>query len=171
MRYSLLMKFVACLLAAAIGYSASRADLTAQTPDGQRVHLKDLRGKLVVLNFWATWCGPCREELPMLVRASRNADAAFIAVALDDAKTRAKVPEAARQFGITFPVWVGATGDDLYKLSKAEMVPATLFVDRDGTVVATVSGQIRESELQERLAWLTGDRKAPRPQEYVSHPN
>ena len=93
--------------------AAPKADLNAKSLDGQKVHLKDLRGKLVVLNFWATWCGPCREELPMLVKtaqASANPDLVFIAVSVDDAKTQGKVPDAARQFGITFPVWVGANG-------------------------------------------------------------
>ena len=111
--------------------AASKADLNAMSLDGQKVHLKDLRGKLVVLNFWATWCGPCREELPMLVKtakASTNADLVFIAVSVDDSKTQVKVPDSARQFGIPFPVWVGANGDDVYKLSRGEAVPATIFI-------------------------------------------
>jgi thiol-disulfide isomerase/thioredoxin len=154
--------------------AASKADLNAKSLDGQMVHLKDLRGKLVVLNFWATWCGPCREELPMLIKtaqASADQDLVFIAVSVDDSKTQAKVPGAVRQFGITFPVWVGATTDDLYKLSKGEAVPATVFIDRDGTIEARVSGEIRESELKERLKWLTGDRKGSKPKEFVSHLN
>jgi hypothetical protein len=77
--------------------------------------------------------------------------------------------DAARHFGITFPVWVGANGDDLYRLSKANAVPATIFIDRDGTIAARVSGEIRESELKERLNWLTGNRSGARPQEFVSH--
>jgi len=154
--------------------AASKADLNARSLDGQKVHLKDLRGKLIVLNFWATWCGPCRDELPMLVKtaqANSNADLVFIAVSVDDAKTQARVPDAVKQFGITFPVWVGASGDDLYRLSKGEAAPATIFIDRDGNIEARVSGQIRESELQERINWLTGDRKGAKPQEFISHIN
>ena len=110
------------LLVASVAGAASKADLNAKSLDGQKVRLKDLRGKLVVLNFWATWCGPCREELPMLIKtakASTNADLVFIAVSVDDSKTQVKVPDSARQFGISFPVWVGANGDDVYKSPKA----------------------------------------------------
>ena len=162
------------LLIVSVGGAASKADLNVTRLDGQKVHLKDLRGKLVVLNFWATWCGPCREELPMLVRTARatsNPDLAFIAVSVDDSKTQGKIPDSVKQFGITFPVWVGANGDDLYKLSRGEAVPATIFIDRDGTIDARVSGEIRENELKERIDWLTGERKGVKPQEFISHVN
>jgi thiol-disulfide isomerase/thioredoxin len=165
---------VLAVLLTSVASAASKADLNAKSLDGRKVHLKDLRGKLVVLNFWATWCGPCREELPMLVKIAKsnaNQDLVFIAVSVDDSKTQDKVPESARQFGITFPVWVGANGDDLYKLSKGEAVPATIFIDRDGTIEARVSGEIRENEVKERMDWLTGDRQGARPLEFISHVN
>jgi hypothetical protein len=95
----------------------------------------------------------------------------FIAVSVDDSKTQVKVPDSARQFGISFPVWVGANGDDVYKLSKGEAVPATIFIDRDGTIEARVSGEIRENQLKERIDWLTGDRKGTKPQEFISSVN
>jgi len=165
---------ISSLLLATTVTAASKADLNAKTVDGQKVKLKDLRGKLVVLNFWATWCGPCRVEMPMLTKAAQAAsgqDVVFVAVSVDDAKTQGKVPDAVKQFGIAFPVWIGATGDDVFRLSKGEAVPATLFVDRDGTILATVSGQIREDELKQRMDWLTGDRKGDKPKEFLSHVN
>lgn len=155
-------------------WAASKADLNAKTLDGQKVHLKDLRGKLVVLNLWATWCGPCRSEMPMLVRTAQTnttPDLVFIAVSVDDAKTQPNIPASVSKFGISFPVWAGATGDDVYRLSKGEAVPATIFIDRDGSIEARVSGEIRESELKERINWLTGDRKSTKPQEFISHAN
>jgi thiol-disulfide isomerase/thioredoxin len=160
------------LFVVAVASGASKADLDAKSLDGRKVHLKGLRGKLVVLNFWATWCGPCREELPMLVKiaqASDNPDLVFIAVSVDDSKTQANIPDSVSKFGITFPVWVGANGDDVYKLSKGEAVPATIFIDRDGTIEARVSGEIREKELRERIDWLKGDRKGVKPEAFQSH--
>jgi thiol-disulfide isomerase/thioredoxin len=154
--------------------AASKAELNAKSLDGRKVRLRDLRGKFVVLNFWATWCEPCREEMPMLVKAAQaitSPDVVFIAASVDESKTQAGIPGAVSRFGITFPVWTGATGDDLFKLSKGQAVPATIFIDRDGAIQAIVSGQIREGELKERLNWLTGDRTGARPKEFISHVN
>ena len=78
-------------------------------------------------------------------------------------------PESVQNFGITFPVWTGISGDALFRLSKGEAVPATVFIDRDGTIQSQVSGQITQEELQQRLAWLTGDRTRPKPASFVSH--
>jgi thiol-disulfide isomerase/thioredoxin len=152
--------------------AAPKADLSVKNLNGEKVRLKDYRGKLVVLNFWATWCGPCREELPMLVRIAKahaSPDLIFVAASADDRETLGKVGDAARGFGITFPVWIGANADDLHRLSTADAVPATIFIDRDGSITARVSGEIRESELEERINWLTGDRKGVKPKEFVSH--
>jgi thiol-disulfide isomerase/thioredoxin len=160
------------LLVVGIMRAAPRADLTAKNLDGQKVRLKEMRGNLVVLNFWATWCGPCKEEMPMLVRIAKEnpmLGLKFIAVSVDDRETQDKVGEMAPHFGISFPVWVGANADDLYRLSNGEAVPATIFIDRDGTIVARVSGEIREAELKERIGWLTGNRSGKPPQEFVSH--
>ncbi len=159
-------------MSATLATAAPKAELSARTLDGQKVHLKDLRGSLVVLNFWATWCMPCREEMPMLVKAAQQTtrtDLHFVAISVDDAKTRAAIAESVARYAIPFPVWTGANGDDVYRLSKGEAVPATIFIDRDGAILSIVSGQIREPELLERLAWLTGDRKGAAPAEFVSH--
>jgi len=159
-------------LTAAGGAKPKPVDLTLTDLSGTRVHLRDLRGKIVVLNLWATWGGPCKAELPLLVTAEReykDRGVAFIAASLDDAKSRARIPDFINQSGIAFPVWTGATGDDLAKLGLGEAVPATAFIDAEGRIAARVSGQIRESEIKERLDWLLGGQSGPAPKTFVQH--
>jgi thiol-disulfide isomerase/thioredoxin len=151
---------------------ASPVDLTLTGLDGKRVHLRDQRGNIVVLNFWATWCGACKEEMPMLVEAQKTwgpKGVIFLGASLDDKGTKKDVPEFIRKFQITFPVWLGAGPDDLAKLGMGEAVPDTAFLDQDGIVFARVRGEIRKAELEERLDWITGDRTRPAPQALVIH--
>jgi thiol-disulfide isomerase/thioredoxin len=146
--------------------------LTLHNLAGEKVKLGDYRGKVVVLNFWATWCGPCREELPMLVAAEKawsRTGAIFIAVSLDDNKTKANIPAFVAQYHLGFPVWTGASTDELDTFHLGQGVPDTVFIDESGTIVARVLGEIRRDELDERLAWLTGGRKSPRPAALINH--
>ena len=151
---------------------ASPVDLTLTDLDGKRVHLREYRGQIVVLNFWATWCVPCQEEMPMLVEANKTWNPKgiiFIGASLDEKATRKNVPDFIRKFAVTFPVWLGAGPDDLAKLGMGEAVPDTAFLDRDGIIFARVRGEIRQAELEERLNWITGDRRGPAPEALVIH--
>lgn len=139
---------------------------------GKKVHLRELRGKPVVLNIWATWCLPCREEMPMMVGAEKvwgQKGVLFVGASLDDNKTRQNIPAFVKEFQVTFPIWTGATLDDLARLRLGEAVPDTAFLDSEGAVFARVRGEIRRTELDERLEWVTGDRTRPAPQPLVVH--
>lgn len=143
------------------------AELNLTDLDGHKVHLKDCRGKIVVLNFWATWCVPCKEEMPLLVSAAKQWQAkgiVFIGASLDDRASQKNIPGFLKTFGIEFPIWKGATGDDLAKLGMGEAVPDTAFLNKDGVILMRVMGEIKKTELMERLEWITGDRKSPSPQ-------
>jgi thiol-disulfide isomerase/thioredoxin len=149
-----------------------KAELSLKDLAGKRVRLRDLRGKIVVLNFWATWCGPCREEMPRLVEAEKQyptSGIVFLGVSLDEPKTRAKIAQFIHDNQIDFPVWVGATADDLDRLDMGPAVPATAFVSQEGLLVARVSGEIRPEELKERLDWLTNGQVGPPPKARVVH--
>jgi thiol-disulfide isomerase/thioredoxin len=170
---------ISCLLlfaGAAALVSAPKTEFPAELNlvdlDGRKVHLKDYRANVVVLNFWATWCGPCRDEMPMLVEVEKAwtpKGVVFIGASLDDRKTIKAIPEFIRKYRIDFPVWTGATANDLERLKMGDAAPDTAFIDKGGVIVSRVQGEIGKAELEERLEWLTGDRKGPAPQTLVRH--
>jgi len=166
----------AWLLAASIWLVAADTpkpvDLTLKDSAGEAVSLRDLRGKIVVLNFWATWCGPCAAEMPILVKAEQTygkRGVVFSGASLDSPKTRPKIPSFVAKYEVTFPVWYGATGSDMDKLRMGPAAPATAFLDTEGRIVARVEGQMRQEELVERLDWLLGDQSSPAPKPLVKH--
>jgi thiol-disulfide isomerase/thioredoxin len=170
-----LVRAVACLspilLATSLGFTKdAKADLSLKDLNGKRVRLRDYAGKIVVLNFWATWCGPCREEMPRLQRAEKEFDGViFIGVSLDDNKTKSRIPDFVREHAIDFPIWVGATADDLDRLDMGPAVPATAFIDADGRIVARVEGEVRDEEIKERIEWLLHGESGTAPQPRVVH--
>jgi thiol-disulfide isomerase/thioredoxin len=158
--------------AIAIAKDPRPVDLMLKDMNGRKVHLRDYRGKVVVLNIWATWCVPCRDEMPLLVELEKEyatRGVMFIAASLDDRQTRPQIPEFLSKYNIGFTVWVGASTMDLDDLKLGQAVPATAFLDRDGRIVARVMGQMSRDELKERLEWLTGDRTGPAPKALVQH--
>ncbi len=152
--------FAGALLVFAAG-QATRAELRLKSIDGQRARLSDYRGKVVVLNFWATWCVPCAAEIPMLVQAEKYYNpkgVVFIAASVDDRKSKKNIPNFVNKYDIGFPVWMDATTGDLLRLGMGVAVPSTAFLDREGRIAARVEGQMREGDLRERLDWLLGNR-------------
>jgi thiol-disulfide isomerase/thioredoxin len=167
-----LVQLVALAPFAAPAKDPPRAELALKDSAGRKVRLSEYRGKPVVLNFWATWCVPCNAEMPMLVeteRAYRARGVVFIGASLDDPKTVRRIPEFLDRYGVAYPIWIGATGDDLDKLGMGNAVPATAFIDPEGHIVARILGQMRPAELRERLDWLTGPRGGPPPVALVKH--
>ena len=117
------------------------ADYEVPTMDGGALKLSEYRGKVLVVNFWATWCGPCRQEIPQLVRISkqnRERGVEIIGLHIDD-KGRSKPEEIRRfmeQYSINYPI--GMASDDMFidYLGKVEdTIPQTLVFDRKGRLV------------------------------------
>jgi thiol-disulfide isomerase/thioredoxin len=139
---------------------------------GNTHKLAELRGSIVVLNFWATWCGPCREELPMLSRLNQEYSAKkvrFIAASADETKNRTKVDTFVKQNNVGLDVWVGANLDMLESAGLGNVLPATLILDQQGEIVARIMGQAQESDLRTPLDWLLGGKAGPAPLAITRH--
>lgn len=146
--------------------SNDEASLALKDPEGREHSLNDHRGKIIVLNFWATWCIPCREEMPILVSLNaryKDRGVQFIAASADDDSTQKHVPRVAQRMKIAFPVWLGATIADMQRLGLGEALPATSIIDRDGRIVGRIIGVVDQADLQNRIDWLLGDRTSPAP--------
>ncbi|MBK9154864.1 MAG: TlpA family protein disulfide reductase [Chloracidobacterium sp.] len=121
---------------------------------GAEQSLAGYRGRFVVLNFWATWCGPCRKEMPDLA-AIQNDYAALgvqvIGAAGDEAADGAKVLKFIRDYKVNFPVWIGATTNDMERFGLGTVLPATAIIDREGKIVWREVGIIKPAELRKKL--------------------
>jgi thiol-disulfide isomerase/thioredoxin len=146
---------------------AKRApNLELKSLDGNTQKLSDLRGSIVVLNFWATWCGPCREELPLLSKLSQEYAAKkvrFIAVSMDDLKDRAKIDDFLSRQKLGMEVWLGADLDMLERAGLGNVLPATMILDEQGEIVARIHGEAREQDVKAPLDWLLGGKTGPPP--------
>ena len=146
------------LLAACSSSDAPRAEVGERAPtfssvdlDGGRVRLEDFRGRLVLLNFWASWCGPCTEEFPRL-KSVHGDDVVVLGVVFDDSA------DAARSFvraqGATWPSVVDPDHEiaDAYGVAKKPGIPVTWVIDRDGVARSRHLGLLKESDLHELVS-------------------
>lgn len=116
--------------------------------------LAALRGRVVVLNFWATWCVPCKTEMPDLSTLQNDYAALGVQVvgaAGDSAADSPKVLKFIREFKVNFPVWVGATTDDMKRFGVGEVLPATVIIDKNGKVVWRHIGIVKLPEMKKVL--------------------
>jgi thiol-disulfide isomerase/thioredoxin len=158
------------LAAAAAGFLVARlitgsegregALLAARLPDlaGKPRQLSEWRGKILVCNFWATWCAPCREEIPLLVAARAkyaSQGVEIVGIAVDNAS---KVSEFSRSMGVTYPILLSeADGLELMRRlgNTSGGLPYTVFLDREGRVAHRKLGALKASDLEQILGGLT----------------
>jgi len=128
----------------------------ADAATGAPVRLSDLRGRTVIVNFWATWCGPCRFELPALEEAYRNRGAGasgdFVVLAVNVRETGREVATFRESLEMTFPVLLDSTGTT-FAAYGGQVLPQTYFVDRDGIVRGRHIGAFGPSDLARGLEW------------------
>ncbi|MEC5398127.1 TlpA family protein disulfide reductase [Uliginosibacterium sp. H1] len=143
--------------------AATRALLALSLPDaaGRATPLAQWKGKPMVVNFWATWCPPCREEMPMLAAAAQSPAAQgiqFVGIAMDDARA---VAAYAENSPAPYPLLV--TGMEIGPLmarlgNGAQALPFTVFLDRDGALHQVKLGELKAAELDARLQELSAQK-------------
>jgi thiol-disulfide isomerase/thioredoxin len=134
---------------------------------GRRQRLSDYRGKVVLLNFWATWCPPCRAEVPDLVKWQREYGGEGLQVVgvTYPPTSRARVRAFVRRHGVTYPVLLGTRATRAL-FGEGETLPFTVIIDRDGNVRGHVEGILLPEEFDEKVLPLLG---APRPRTPLTH--
>jgi cytochrome c biogenesis protein CcmG/thiol:disulfide interchange protein DsbE len=129
-------------------------DIELQTLDSQRVSLAALRGRPVIVNFWASWCIPCREEFPLLVDAYHKyapQGLEIVGVIHDDDAQSAT--DFARSYGATWPLALDPN-DQAWGAFKAAFVPVSYYIDRDGIVRAVSYGPPPSGFLDDQIAQI-----------------
>jgi len=124
-------------------------DFTLTSLDGHTVHLSDYRGKAVLLNFWATWCEPCKIEMPWFVELqNRYASDGLqvLGVAMDDASEE-DIAKFVKEMGVNYPIVVGKEGvGSAY--GGVQFLPETFYIGRDGKVISSAFGLKGRGEIE-----------------------
>ena len=129
-------------------------DLTLKDPFGNTQGLAALKGRIVVLNFWATYCIPCRAEMPDLA-AIQNEYASMgvqvVGASTDELGDRAKVLQFVKETKVNFPIWIGATTADMTRFGLGGALPGSVIIARDGRIARVISGVVNQSDLKKQL--------------------
>ena len=130
-------------------------DFTLESLDGKNIQLSGYKGQAVLLNFWATWCGPCKIEMPWFVDLQKEygpQGLQIVGVAMDDA-SKDDIAKFVKEMGVNYPILIGkeAVGNDY---GGVNVLPTTFFIDRDGKIVA------REFGLQSRSLFVDNIKKS-----------
>lgn len=143
--------------AGAIQLNGAAPDFSLQSLEGKTIRLSDFRGKVVVLNFWATWCDPCKVEMPWFVDLQKQYGPnglQFLGVAMDDASPK-DIASFTRDIGVNYPILLGkeAVGD---AYGGVQFLPETFYVDRDGKLVDRAFGLKGRGEIEDHVRKALG---------------
>ena len=135
-------------------------DFELKALDGRTIRLSDYRGKAVVLNFWATWCGPCKVEMPWFEEFQKQYAAqglVILGVAMDDSQD--DVQKFAQELGVHYPIVMGRNSvADAYGV---QAFPGTFYIDRNGRIVEWVTGLAGHGDIEENIKRSLGQGTAP----------
>ena len=128
-------------------------DFELKTIDDKNIKLSDLRGKAVVVNFWATWCEPCKLEMPWLVDLQQKYSAqglVILGLNVDTGSSNEKIASFAKEMGVNYPVLKATDAvSDMY--GGIDGLPTTFYVGRDGVVVEQGAGIISKDEIEDHI--------------------
>jgi len=142
-------------------------DFALQSLAGKTVRLSDFRGKAVLLNFWATWCEPCKIEMPWFVELQKQYGPQgfeIVGVSMGD-DTPTEVAKFAQTMGVDYPILVGKEAQrdsvaDLY--GGVQFLPVSIYIDRDGKIVNKIFGLKSRSEIEDSIKKaLTAESASP----------
>ena len=142
--------------------SSPAPDFSLQSLDGKTMRLSDFRGKAVLLNFWATWCGPCKIEMPWFVDLQKEYGSQglqIVGVAMDDA-SKEDIAKFAKDLGVNYPILIGkeAVGDEY---GGVPALPETFFIGRDGKIVDKIIGLKGKGEIEDSIKKALDTSPAP----------
>jgi len=118
----------------AVAVSDSAPDFTLKSLEGSNLRLEEYRGQVVLLNFWASWCGPCRQEMPLLDRLHhRYEDTGFAVLGVNVEGEPTPAQEIVDKTNVTFPILID-DGQKVSEMYNLQAMPSTVVIDRDGVV-------------------------------------
>ena len=142
-----------CLLSAKVHAGEAAPDFTLRDIDGKEVQLQSFKGKVVMVNFWATWCGPCKLEMPHLDKMDREyEDKGFevISISTDDARAASKVKPLIKRGGYGFTVLLDKDTTVVAQYNPAKTLPYNALIDREGRIHKVYQGYNPGDEVEMR---------------------
>lgn len=142
----LLLALVVNSTGAAVNENSAAPDFVLKSRNGHNVRLSELRGQVVMINFWATWCGPCRQEMPLLETLyQRYKKLGFTLLGVNVEENSRPAANFLKDVPVSFPVLFDSR-NDVSKLYKVSGMPSTVIVDRDGKVRFAHTGYVPGDE-------------------------